>query len=198
MRNHHGIAVCTDCGGWCSSSAHVCKECRIKQLSTGGDRHYCIDCGRHCEKLAKRCWPCWLKYSSKASDERFWCGVKRGEPDECWPWTRSLSPKGYGRVRGRNAHRVAYELTYGPIPPGMFVCHTCDNPPCCNPAHLFLGTYLDNIADMVAKKRSRGRFSQSRVIPAECHAASVCGLPSEAGPRTSNHGNPAQCAVIAW
>lgn len=75
----------------------------------------------------------------------------------CWEWTGHRDHKGYGRLtfRGRTirAYRLAYELFVGPIPKGACVLHRCDNPPCCNPAHLFLGSRADNHADMMAKGR---------------------------------------------
>lgn len=97
----------------------------------------------------------------KSFAERFWGRVDQsGAPDACWEWQGYRMPAGYGQFSAEKkrhyAHRVAYELTKGTIPDGMFVCHACDNPPCCNPAHLFLGTPKDNTRDMVAKGRCRG------------------------------------------
>ena len=80
-------------------------------------------------------------------------------PDACWPWTHTLSGSGYGRLqRDRHyaAHRVAYQLATGVDPGALYVLHRCDNPPCCNPAHLFLGTNDDNMADMAQKGRAPG------------------------------------------
>ena len=89
----------------------------------------------------------------------FWDRIdKSGGPNACWPCVLGgRSSKGYmyisilGKTVG--AHRMAWELTHGPIPPGMCVCHHCDNHPCCNPQHLFIGTHLDNYLDAVAKGR---------------------------------------------
>lgn len=83
---------------------------------------------------------------------------RSGGPDACWPYNGLRLPRGYGThtARGRHwyAHRVAYEVANGPIPDGLWVLHRCDNPPCCNPAHLFLGTMLDNTRDMIRKGRN--------------------------------------------
>ena len=95
--------------------------------------------------------------------ERLWRRVDKGGHESCWPWTGSVCSDGYGTIgttgEGREGskivgtHRVAYESVHGAIPSGMCVCHRCDNPRCCNPAHLFLGTQRDNVYDCIAKGR---------------------------------------------
>lgn len=107
--------------------------------------------------------------------ERFWPKVDRRGPDECWPWLAFRKANGYGSINEAGhdghplqAHRVAWELTHGPIAEGLFVCHRCDNPPCCNPAHLFLGTHEDNVGDMVKKDRvSHGEKHHHRKLTEE-------------------------------
>lgn len=89
---------------------------------------------------------------------RFWAKVARAGPDECWLWTAGKSDSGYG-VFGvgkatDKASRISWRLERGPIPEGMHVLHRCDNPPCVNPAHLFLGTNDDNVRDMLEKGRN--------------------------------------------
>lgn len=99
--------------------------------------------------------------------ENFWYHVDKKGDDECWEWNgqRQNPHKGknndwgnyglfYYKDKTRKAHQVSYELAHGEIPDGMFVLHKCDNPPCVNPNHLFLGTTTDNMKDMVSKGRN--------------------------------------------
>lgn len=101
---------------------------------------------------------------------RFWSHVTVGDADACWPWTAARNEKGYGvtGIPGRRtskAHRVAYAVHHGD-PGNLCVLHRCDNPPCCNPAHLFLGTRADNNRDMIGK--GRGRMGQHTAPVLEC------------------------------
>lgn len=89
--------------------------------------------------------------------DRFWQHVAKSEG--CWEWTGANSGRGYGRVgvdggKTTGAHRVSWEMHYGPVPDGCSVLHRCDNRPCVRPDHLFLGDKLANMADMVAKGRA--------------------------------------------
>lgn len=94
---------------------------------------------------------------------RFWSKVDKKAPNDCWEWT-AYTEKGYGRCAWTGntgqtwAHRFSYESTYGKIPKGKMVLHSCDNPPCVNPKHLRVGTQKDNMRDMSI----RGRNTSSR------------------------------------
>jgi hypothetical protein len=95
-------------------------------------------------------------------------------PDGCWYWTGYLNAKGYGCIRVSRktllAHRVNYELLVSPIPSGLIACHSCDNPSCINPHHIFIGTMSDNMKDMVIKGRSPknlGEKNPNRILTAE-------------------------------
>jgi hypothetical protein len=99
--------------------------------------------------------------------QRFWSKVDAsGGNDSCWPWTAAVNHErgGYGQFKiglpekkTIRTNRMAWILARGDIPDGLHVLHQCDNPPCCNPAHLFLGTIQDNNRDMAAKGRRRSR-----------------------------------------
>ena len=93
---------------------------------------------------------------------RFFSKVNKKGPNECWEWTGSRNEQRYGQfwdgVRCIRAHRFIWELFIGSIPDGMYICHKCDNPSCCNPEHLFCGTQQDNIDDMYSKGRGRFRL----------------------------------------
>jgi len=99
---------------------------------------------------------------------RFWDKVDVGTEDECWNWTANKA-HGYGRFlldrKWRQAHRVAWRLSGGIIPDGMWILHSCDNPSCVNPRHLFLGTRQDNMDDMKSKGRTKGNAMKGEKNP---------------------------------
>lgn len=103
-----------------------------------------------------------MSSNSASLESRFWAKVDKRGPDDCWLWIARCNAQGYGKFslpvqRKTGAHRFSWELAHGrPVPAGLFVCHSCDNPPCVNPAHLWIGTHTDNMRDMVEKGRLHG------------------------------------------
>jgi hypothetical protein len=98
--------------------------------------------------------------------ERFWDKVRKQDGDGCWEWTANTNNQGYGFIgsgppqrKPLLAHRVSFEIAFGPIATGMCVLHRCDNPLCVRPDHLFLGTLRDNTQDSIAKGRCRLRYA---------------------------------------
>lgn len=104
--------------------------------------------------------------------QRFWSRINIKSDSECWEWLGTLRRRnGYGVITIRHkpvfAHRLSYILTRGEIPEGLYVCHTCDNKLCCNPAHLWLGTHADNCADKHQKGRAnspKGEFHYKAIL----------------------------------
>lgn len=98
---------------------------------------------------------------SDLASRLWWRVLVLEDKDKCWIWTGATTGKGYGQIvikyKKYKAHRIAWEVTYGPVPEGLKVLHTCDNPPCCNPKHLFVGTQKDNMIDASNKGHLLGR-----------------------------------------
>jgi hypothetical protein len=98
--------------------------------------------------------------ADKRRYDRFWSKVEERAEAECWPWLGFKDSNGYGKFQWAHgkpmlAHRVAYLFGWGVEPASKVVCHACDNPSCCNPYHLWLGSQADNVADMIAKGRRK-------------------------------------------
>ncbi len=103
-----------------------------------------------------------LEGEKRSATERFWSKVQPNSENGCWEWKGQRNYDKYGKVTIKDlsdtwttalVHRLSWCIHNGPIPDGIFVCHKCDNRPCCNPGHLFLGTNMDNMRDMYLKGR---------------------------------------------
>lgn len=128
----------------------------------------CTICGERPAMARKLCRPCYAKewkkgviktHMSISPEEAFMLRIDKTET--CWVWRGTKNGYGYGTFllpgsdKSLRAHRFSYELHNGPIPEGMVIMHTCDNPPCVNPDHLKIGTKLDNNRDAISKRRNQ-------------------------------------------
>lgn len=136
------------------------ENCLVCKSPIRKDRNNKFYCSRRCMGIAQR----------RPINERFWSRVDKRGPNDCWEWMGGRYHSGHGStgadINGeRRTHRLSWVFHNGPIPNGACVLHACDNPPCVNPKHLFLGSQLENVADMKAKGRTAigEQHSQARL-----------------------------------
>lgn len=150
--------------GYRSGRMKPCKQCGKEfyckpALDVGGSlreqRYCCVECGFAANR-----------FTPEQAQAAFWEKVSKTEG--CWLWTGAKRWDGYGRFnpcfKQMTAHRYSWELVNGPLPEGMHVLHRCDNPPCVNPAHLFIGTIKDNATDKAQKGRAPAKLTHDQVV----------------------------------
>ncbi len=156
-----GIPIPVNNSKYCSMACRR-RATQVERACEACGRTFSVPRSRARDRKGKFCsTECFEKRAAVRLEGRFWSKVDRsGGESACWPWIAGRDKDGYGKFRlGRHgkhsgrAHRLAYELVKGPVGDGMEVCHSCDNPPCCNPAHLFPGTTMDNSLDKISKGR---------------------------------------------
>ena len=113
-------------------------------------------CDKHYRRLKRK-----GRLDLMTEEERFWSWVNISDPESCWEWKGHKNKDGYGRFVSNKkryvSSRFSYTISKGDIPDDLLVCHSCDNPSCVNPEHLFLGSYTDNNRDTVNKGRTNPR-----------------------------------------
>lgn len=160
-------------------TSSVCVECKSSYYLPPSARAKSSYCSRKCRAVGQS------KWQARDLSLRFWEKVQKTET--CWLWNGAMLKTGYGSIRvdgkAQRAHRVAYELRVGKIPPGMLLRHSCDTPRCVNPAHLSVGTKRDNTKDALERglhvcgeNHCRAKISNSGVVAIkEALAAGVSG-----------------------
>lgn len=178
MQTNYNL-VCPQCGNTFEShnpNQECCsRSCATTKRNYARGRtlydHICVQCGKDFQTqdhrpysfCSKSCNSAYQNHVYKSNTpEHFWAQVDK--VGECWIWTGPLNKYGYGKTawHGKQitAHRLAYELSHGPIPDGQCVCHTCDTRPCIRPDHLWLGSPAENTHDMMAKGRGAYQASE--------------------------------------
>lgn len=138
---------------------------RMFDRAASAARHGTCSCGATVRRGGTRCLPCYVldRTSRLTSMERILARIEVRESG-CWEWQGARSASGYGWIKLSNprryvvVHRLAWSEVHGPIPDGLMILHSCDNPPCVNPDHLSLGTHADNMLD----RQVRGRHANAR------------------------------------